>query len=219
VAQSAGNATSAHTQTLAQMTQPAAAQQIDGITVDPGGTLTVDPTATVSVNGTVVVESGGTLTIGPGAEFVPVGSVTVYGTLTIGPHSIFVPNGSVTVGTGSTLALVGQNSILETSGTGASLAVDNSIVTIGTIGVPQGLLVVEGPVTVANGIVSGPYFAVSTTFASAGGAAPAAGMPASASGLGTLIGSLGSPGLAGNAGIQPQLNVDALLDALAYAAD
>jgi PPE-repeat protein len=200
VAQSAGNATSAHTQTLAQMTQQLGST-VGG--VDPplsaGSTANVaSGGATLDVGVTVTLSNGYPVTVTPGAEITTVTNVT-----------FTLPNGV----TGTIFA--GQTGILSFNGT-----IDSGTFTVAATPLSGGFTVPSGSITAGAGVnvtlnAAGSVVAVNTGTVITGPAAiaPIAPIaPSASSGLVPAAGVLSSsPGLAGTAGIQPQLNVDGLL--------
>jgi PPE-repeat protein len=237
LAQTAANTTSARTQSLAQMTTQQLSSAVgDDPVLGPG---TYGPGQYAS--NTIFVGNNGTLTIGPGSEIITPNQTAVVvvsnnSTFTVGPNStltllsgaggastgsganITIADSTVTVGTGgqfvsfggltmtnSTINLGTQGVFLVNSG--ANAAVVNSVVT--TPGINGVFTATGGVTTISNGTVTGSFTIhgsviitsnVAPGASGALGAAPAAGTVASA------------PGLAGTAGIQPQLDVDGLLE-------
>jgi PPE-repeat protein len=193
-------------------------------TIGPGGTVTVGGPSQFSVaaGGSVTV-SGGTVTVNQG------GSFTVSGTATVGSGGMVTINhGAVNVISGGTVAVNpgGIVAVNQAGGLGVPGTINVGIGTLqGTFAVNGGSLVlgptgavhigtngafVIGPgevVTIGPGgsVTTGGYFGPLTV------APPLA--PASAGSTG-LSGLLALPSLSATSAIQPQLNVDALLDAL-----
>jgi PPE-repeat protein len=228
LAQTAGNTASTHTQAaMQQLASTNATHQLssaaDPSTVPSSGPYTLGPgtyttanggTITVANGGTLTVESGGALTVNSG------GSVTVDsgGTLTVNSISQLVVDGSVTVESGSILAVepstappeVGAVFLVQTA---SSLTIEASAVTAYV----HSSIVVHGSILVVNGAVNA---AAGSSFSYAPGdviitaVAPTATPVASgALGAAPAVGGLSSsPGLVGSAGIQPQLNVDGLVE-------
>lgn len=216
VAQTAADTTSARTQSLTQMTQSLTTQQAN--LVDPplpaGSTTNIAPGgATLQPGTTLTVTPGNPVTASFGAGFTADTNVTW-----------LLPNGQLGgAQAGYSAYLTGvtvQSGTLTVnspfSGSGGAFTIPSGAVTGGagvevTINTNTGLVTAINAGTVITGPVTAtPYFLpavpVVASSSSALGAAPAAG----------VVGS--SPGLAGTAGIQPQLNVDALMDALSAAA-
>ncbi|WP_276059268.1 PPE family protein [Mycobacterium montefiorense] len=210
VAQTTANTTSARTQSLTQMIQRLATQQsnlvdpplppgstaniaLGGATIDPGVTFTVTP--------------GNPVTASPGAAF------------TVDSLATWMYQGQVVSSFGTPLLresygitlLSGTYTVYQPWVQGAGFTIPSGSVTAGagvdvTIDASTGLVTAINSGTITTGSVVTPVAPVVASSSSALGAAPAA-MVTSA------------PGLAGTAGIQPQLNVDAFMDALAAAAD
>lgn len=178
VTQAAANATSARTQSLAQLGSHASSQQL-------GSTIAHQLVSTVGSNpvlnqGTSIVSTGsdGSATITPasGSTFtvtVQTGSATVI-TGSSSPTYLTAASGPYLIPQGTSVGVIVNE--------GSTVSVD---VTSGTASVAE-----DGPVTIT---------ALTTPLTST----PATAAPG-------LVAS-GTPGLAGTAGIQPQLNVDALL--------
>jgi PPE-repeat protein len=188
VAQATGNATSARTQSVLQMASTAA----NSSPVGPGGTISVGPGSTVTV------DAGVTVTIGSG------GIVTIVDT----PTKI----------TAVTTTIVVQNGLTFTFNTGASFMLNSGTATIesGSFTVASGsITVADSTITAGSGVTvtsaGGVITAINTGAITTGIFVPV--VPATtstASGLGLLTPLASTPGLAGTAGIQPQLNAEAL---------
>ncbi|OBB87647.1 hypothetical protein A5760_25470 [Mycobacterium colombiense] len=212
VAQTAADTTSARTQSLTQMTQSLTTQQAN--LVDPplpqGSSANIAPGgATIDVGVTFTVTPGNPVTASFGAGYTADTNVTW-----------LLPNGQL----GGALAgysayftgVTVQSGTLTVnapfSGTGGAFTIPSGAITGGAGGAEVTINANTGLVTAINSgaIITGPTITpaapVVASSSSALGAAPAAGVVGSA------------PGLAGTAGIQPQLNVDALMDALSAAA-
>jgi PPE-repeat protein len=193
VAKATGNATSARTQSVMQMGSTAAnGSPVDvppgsTISVGPGSTVTIDTGVTVTVTG----DAGATVTATGPVKITAVGTVSV------------IENGfAFTINNGASIMLNNANlSLTIQSGTftvaSGSATISNSTLTAGT-GVTA--TSAGGVVTAINSgaVTTGVFIPV----------VPAA-TPA-ASGLGVVSPLLTTPGLAGTAGIQPQLNAEAL---------
>ncbi|CDO88590.1 hypothetical protein AWC29_07270 [Mycobacterium triplex] len=177
VAQAAGNATSARTQSLTQLGSQAGSQQLGSTAADQ-----LVPTA-----GSDPILGQGTSIISTGAEgsatIHPVSGSTVIVTVQSGTASVTLPNTS--------------SAMLLTA-------------TSGPFTIPQGstVFVSEGS-TVSVDVVTGTANVIGdgdviiTTLTTPLTSTPATGAPA--------VAASSTPGLAGTAGIQPQLNVDAML--------
>jgi PPE-repeat protein len=197
VAQTAANTTSARTQSLVQLSStnvgidpPLLAGQ--SANVAPGG-------AVIATNGmvTVTVTPGSPIdfSVGANANFLTVATVEINGMIsTVGP-GIPGPSGSAgMILSGQLIPLAGTITIPGGSVTGA----------------PGGAAVMT-----TNGALSGLVTAVNSGAVITGPAVtPIA--PTSSSGALAAIPAASAPGLAGTAGIQPQLDVDGLLS---WAAD
>ncbi|HEY0225475.1 MAG TPA: PPE family protein [Mycobacterium sp.] len=172
VAQAAGNATGARTQSLTQLSSHASSQQLSSAAAHQ----------LVSTAGSDPILNQGTSIISTGSE----GSATI--------NSVPGSTVTVTVQSGTALAFANTSSPLVLTASS------------GPFTIPQGtsVTVTEGStvsVDVASGtanVIEDGQVAITTLTTTPTTAAP--GVVAS-----------GTPGLAGTAGIQPQLNVDALL--------
>jgi PPE-repeat protein len=203
VAQSAGNATSARTQSTVQLSSTnTTAHTVNSTTaagVDPplpaGSTANVAPGAALDIGVTATASNGYPITFTSGASvnaITPL-QVTIFGTV------INLPAGGTTFGFSGTI----------TSGTftatGGAFTVPGGGVTAVGSGVNV-TLNAAGAVTAINtgAVITGPAVTpvvpVVPSASSGLAAAPAASALSS------------SPGLAGTAGIQPQLDVDGLLE-------
>ena len=195
VAQATGNATSARTQSVLQMALTAA----NSSPVGPGGTISVGPGSTVTV------DAGVTVTIGSG------GTVTIIDT----PTKITAVTTTIVIQNGFTLTVHTGASFMLNSGT-ATIESGSFTVASGSITVADSTLTAGSGVTVtsAGGVVT----AINTGAVTTGIFVPV--VPATtstASGLGLLTPLASTPGLAGTAGIQPQLNAEALSEFLSGA--
>jgi PPE-repeat protein len=200
VAQSAGNATSARTQSAVQLSSTnTTAHSVNSTTaglVDPplpaGSTANVAPGAALDVGVTATASNGYPITFTSGASLHAITplQVTIFGV------GINIPAGNATFGFSGTI----------TSGTftatGGAFTVPGGGVTAVGSGVNV-TLNAAGAVTAINtgAVITGPAVTPVVPSASSGlAAAPAA----------AALGS--SPGLAGTAGIQPQLSVEGLAE-------
>jgi PPE-repeat protein len=219
VARTAGNTASARTQSLVQSMATQQANLVDP-PLPQGSTANIAPGgATLDVGTTVTVTPGSPVSGSYSATFTANTDVT-WINLSTG-FAGTSRAGGVYIVTGDFTFLSGQLFINSPStffgGTGV-FTVPSGAITAGSSGVEVTINASTGLVTAINagGVITGPvtatpYFLpavapVVSSAPSALGAAPAA-MATSA------------PGLAGTAAIQPQLNVDALIDALSAAAE
>jgi PPE-repeat protein len=196
VAQATGNATSARTQSVLQMASTAA----NSTPVGPGGTISVGPGSTVTV------DTGVTVTIGGG------GTVTIIST----PTKITAVTTTIVIQNGFTLTVNAGGSLMLNSGT-ATIESGTFTVASGSVTVADSTLTAGSGVTVTS--AGGVATAINTGAVTTGIFVPV--VPATtptASGLGLLTPLASTPGLAGTAGIQPQLNAEALSEFLSSAA-
>jgi PPE-repeat protein len=252
--QTTANATSARTQTLAQMTQPAS-QQLGSTVVTQQLSPGADPTVTVNSGGTVTVNPGASVTVGSTDVFtVDSGSVTLSEGDMVSVPSGYVLNigfathinltGGAANGfgfspaplgssySGGTLTFTSAGTFTVSQGVipvfdGATVTVGGNAVTVGpgaTVTLNTGTLTIPGVAVVANSgqvIFSSGGTIVTVNSGGAVTIGPAA--PAVAAGTSTAsvppLGLSAAPGLAGNAGIQPQLDADRLVAFLSSAAD
>ncbi len=210
VAQTTANTTSTRTQSVVQSL---ATQQ--GNLVDPplpqGSTANIAPGgATIEPGVTFTATPGNPVTVSSGAAF------------TVDSYATWLYQGQLVGSYGSGLLrysygftfLSGTFTVYPPWVEGAGFTIPSGAVTAGSAGVEVTINAGTGLVTAINAgtVITAPITATPYSFApvvasssSALGAAPAAAPLISA------------PGLAGTAAIQPQLNVDALIDALAAA--
>jgi PPE-repeat protein len=197
-----------------------------GGVLNNGGTINVNYGGTLTVDGTVNVNSGGTVTLNTGSVSIHTGgtfnvesggSTTGFGTYTVadggvlnnaglignvGPFTVD-SGGAVNVGPTGTIQVVSTSFNVN----GGTVFVDSGGRILGHIVLAPGEVVTLGP-----GGSYGPNSVLGTVTIAPGVAPVPPGPLSGPIGLESL---LASPGLAGTSGIQPQLNVDALLDALA----
>jgi PPE-repeat protein len=210
VAQAAGDTTSARTQSLVQLGAQTSSRQLAAaigtgepvapgqtVIVAPGSTITIGMNTTVSVNsGSVTVTGAGTLLVTPGALIVNPGSTIqtvvscIEGTTMIPAHTMVSAGASpiTLIPTSGNVIVSVVNGSATVSGTGTGGVVQ-------TVANTATAIVGSAGTSITN--VSGTVTAASVT-------------PSGASGASALVG-LAAPGLAGTAGIQPQLNADGLL--------
>ena len=221
VAQTTANTTSARTQSLIQSLATQQSNLVDpplpqgstaniapgGATIEPGVTFTATPGNPITLSSgtgamfrfdgpfTITSSFGQTTTLNFSGPF----SISGTGTFTLQAGTgtqLSGPAGIVTIPSGSATA----------GGAGAEVTIDAST---GLVTAINSGTIITGPVTATPYFLPAvaPVAPVVSSAPSALGAAPAAGVAGSA------------PGLAGTAAIQPQLNVDALMDALAATAE
>ena len=213
LAQTVGNTTSGRTQALAQLTSSTNPLGVDpplnvgqsvniasgGATVDPGVAITATSANPATVSATVFIypvtnlvatlPGGQQFPFFAGIPFVPNAPMTLSGTFYYaGGGIVTLPQGSVT---GTTITVPAFGSFAGATLSGADVTELGSLVTA----------VNSGAITTGPAIVPVVPVAPASSGALAA-AAPAAGV-------------VSSPGLAGTAGIQPQLDVDALVNAFA----
>ncbi|WP_324291058.1 PPE family protein [Mycobacterium sp. Aquia_213] len=178
VTQAAGNATSARTQSLAQLGSQAGSQQLGSTAADQ----------LVSAAGSDPILGQGTSIITTGAE----GSATIHAT----PGSTVI----VTVQSGAaTVTLTNTSSSIFLTATSGPFTIPQG----STVFVTEGSTVSVDVVSGTANIILGDGPATITTLTTPLASTPATAAPA--------VAASSTPGLAGTAGIQPQLNVDALL--------
>ena len=214
VAQSTANTTADRTQSLVQTTQSLATQQ--GNLVDPplpnGSTANVAPGgATIEPGVTFTVTPGNPVTASPGAAF------------TVDSLATWMYQGQVVSSLGTPLLresygftlLSGTFTVYQPWVSGAGFTIPSGAVTAGSAGVEVTINAGTGLVTAINAgtVITAPVTATPYSFAPVVGSSSSA--LAAAPAAAPVI---GAPGLAGTAAIQPQLNVDALMDALSAAA-
>ncbi|WP_279304277.1 PPE domain-containing protein [Mycobacterium ahvazicum] len=216
LAQTTANTTAGRTQSLLQSLATQQTNLVDpplpaGSTANiaPGG-ATLQPGTTVSVtSGSPVTNtSGATLTVGPnGIDWVNldagVTSSSQAGSTLVFVAHYLITSGSFTVNSpyfGGTGAFTVSSGSVTAGSTGVEATIDAST---GLVTAINAGTVITGPVTATPyAFPVAPVAPVVSSSSSALAAAPAAAPVVSA------------PGLAGAAGIQPQFNVDALMDAL-----
>jgi hypothetical protein len=214
VAQTTANTTSTRTQSLVQSLATQQANLIDP-PLPQGSTANIAPGgATLEPGTAVTVTPGNPVTASYGATFTANTNVT-WINLATGNSGISQAGGVYIINFNATITS-GQifvNSPSPFFGSTGGFTIPSGAVTAGSAGVEATINTSTGLVTAINAgtvitspVTATPYFlpAVAPSSSSALAAAPAA-MATSA------------PGLAGTAGIQPQLNVDALMDALSAA--
>ncbi|OBG66514.1 PPE family protein [Mycobacterium sp. E3339] len=213
VAQAAGqNATSA-TQQLASTN--ATMHALGSTTVDaagpvaPGQTVTAAPGSTITIGtGTGMYVNSGSITIaGPGTNLISFGTVivnsgsTIHTLIDCSEGGVLIPGG-VDVTAGSTPLVLTPGSFQE-----VLVTLVNGTATLPVVGGEQVAIQTFG--NTATAIVGPAGASITNVF---GSITVAAATPSSSGALGaSALGGL-TPGLAGTAGIQPQLDVDGLLE-------
>ncbi|OBF12570.1 hypothetical protein A5730_03190 [Mycobacterium sp. ACS4054] len=188
------------------------------------GSTTVDTVGPVAPGQTVTVAPGSTITIGTDTGmFVNSGSITI-----TGPGTNLISFGSVIVNSGSTIHTIidcseggtlipagadvtaGSSPLILTPGSFQEVLVTlvNGSATLPVVGTEQVAVQTFGNAAVA---IAGPAGASITNVF--GSVTVTAATPSSSAALGaSALGGLTTPGLAGTAGIQPQLDVGGLLE-------
>jgi PPE-repeat protein len=232
VAQTAGNATSAHTQSLSQLSSPTATHQLAStnatqqastahtVNSATAGTTILEPnqTATAPAGSTITiapdtamgVNSGTVTATGSGTEIYSAGSIIVNTGSTFTTQYACYANGVYTV-PGAYTAGAGSITLTPTSGGAVEVSLVSGSATLS--GGPESL--VETVANAATATVGSAGASITNAFSSTGTitfgtvapVAPSA--SASASGL-AAVPAVG--GLAGTSGIQPQLNAPLLAE-------
>lgn len=213
VVQAAGNTGSAHTQTLAQLSAPGAAQQLttaepvapgQTVTLGPGSTIAIDTNTGVYVNsGSITITGAGTDLVSYGGSVIVNPGSTIHTIIDCSEGSVLIPGG-VNVTAGSSPIILTPGSFQE-----VLVSLVNGSATLPVVGAEQ--VAVQTLANTATAIV-GPAGASITNVFGTVTVTTVTPIPSSPGALGAALGGLASPGLAGTAGIQPQLNVDGLLE-------
>ncbi|OBB67175.1 PPE family protein [Mycobacterium sp. 852014-50255_SCH5639931] len=211
-AQTVGQATGNATQQLASTN--ATMHTLSSTTVGPvapGETATAAPgdTITLGANTGMFVNSGSITITGPGTNLISFGSVivnpgsTIHTIIDCSEGGVLIPGGvDVTAGSGPLVLTPGSfQEVLVTLVNGSA--------TLPVVGTEQ--VAVQTFANTATAI-AGPAGASITNVFGTVSIASVTPIPSSSSALGAAVGGLASPGLAGTAGIQPQLDVDGLLE-------
>jgi PPE-repeat protein len=211
VVQAAGNATTGHTQSLAQLSTPAAQQATTVEPVAPGQTVTVAPGSTITVGdqAAMFLNSGSISVTGAGTDVFSVGSIIVNPGSTV-TTVLNCYEGSVLVPAGANVT-AGSSPIILTPGPTGEVLVSLGSGSVTVPGMGAGNVAVETFANTATAI-AGPAGASITNVFGTVTVATVTPIPSSPGAVGAALGGLVSPGLAGTAGIQPQLNVDGLLE-------
>ncbi|WP_084187795.1 PPE family protein [Mycobacterium paraffinicum] len=203
-AQATGNATRQLVSTNATM------HTANAVTpVAPGETVAAPPGSTVTIGAnTGVFLNGGSITItGPGTNLISFGSVivnpgsTIHTLIDCSEGGVLVPGG-VDVTAGSSPLVLTPGSFQE-----VLVTLVNGSATLPVVGAEQ--VAVQTIGNTATAIVGPAGASITNVF---GTVSIATVTPSSSSALGAPLAGLAAPGLAGTAGIQPQLDVDGLLD-------
>ncbi|CQD16006.1 PPE family protein [Mycobacterium lentiflavum] len=207
VAQAAAN-TSARTQSLAQLSAQTSSQQLTttasaGDPVLPAGsTANVAPGGAVLTTGVTATASNGyPVAFAANSEFFAVTQVTVTVNINGGLPFTFAAGTDVSLGVPGVVDSGTFTVLSGSSGVAGTFTVPSGSIT--AVGAGTNVTLASGSVIVVNTgtIITGPTVApVAATSSGAAGALP------------VLAGLSSTPGLAGTAGIQPQLNVDGLLE-------
>ncbi|OYV33189.1 MAG: hypothetical protein B7Z83_09890 [Thiomonas sp. 20-64-5] len=213
VVQAAGNTGSAHTQTLAQLSAPGAAQQLttaepvapgQTVTLGPGSTIAIDTNTGVYVNsGSITITGAGTDLVSYGGSVIVNPGSTIHTIIDCSEGSVLIPGG-VNVTAGSSPIILTPGSFQE-----VLVSLVNGSAALPVVGAEQ--VAVQTLANTATAIV-GPAGASITNVFGTVTVTTVTPIPSSPGALGAALGGLASPGLAGTAGIQPQLNVDGLLE-------
>ncbi|WP_085220613.1 PPE family protein [Mycobacterium florentinum] len=211
VAQATGNATQQLSSTNATM-QTLSSTSADTVgPVAPGQTVTVAPGGAIDIgaNTGVYVNSGSITITGPGTNLVSFGSVivnpgsTIHTLVDCSEGGVLIPGGVDVTADSSPLVLT-PGSFQE-----VLVTLVNGSATLPVVGAEQVAIQTLGNTATA---IAGPAGASITNVFGSVAVASVTPMPGSSSTLAAPLGGLAAPGLAGTAGIQPQLNVDGLLE-------
>ncbi len=209
-AQATGNAAGA-TQQLAST--HATMQTLSSTTVGPvapGQTVAAPPgsTITVGANTGMYLNSGSITITGPGTDLISFGTVivnpgsTIHTIIDCSEGGVLIPSG-VDVTAGSSPLILTPGSFQE-----VLVTLVNGSATLPVVGAEQ--VAVETLANTATAIVGPAGASITNVF---GTVTIVSATPSSSSALGaSALSGLAAPGLAGTAGIQPQLNVDGLLE-------
>ncbi|WP_272891433.1 PPE family protein, partial [Mycobacterium montefiorense] len=217
VAQTTANNTAARTQSVVQMTQNLATQQ--GNLVDPplpnGATANIAPGgATIDPGVTFTATAGNPIVINQVPGFAGTFTFSTSWTVTVnGVTNTFPPISNISLGAGTYILSAGT--AVQTAVGNTTVTVPGGAVTAAGTGVEVTINTSTGLVAAINAgtVITGPVTATPYVFP----VAPV--VSGSSSALAAAPAAAPASGLAGTAGIQPQLNVDALMDALSAAAE
>ncbi|MEZ0351810.1 PPE family protein [Mycobacterium sp. pR1184] len=215
----------AQAQTMAQTTGNAT-RQASNATMHTLSSATTDFTGPVAPDQTVTVSPGSTITLGTDTGMlINSGEITV-----TGPGTNLITYGSVIMSPGSTIHTIidcSADGVLIPAGVDFTAGANPVVLTPATF---QEVLVtlingsatlpgIEGQVAIqtfantASAIVGPAGASITNAFGSVTVASATPIVPSSSSAVGAApLGGLAAPGLAGTAAIQPQLNVDGLLE-------
>ncbi|BBY20018.1 PPE family protein [Mycobacterium stomatepiae] len=212
VTQATGNATRQLASADATMHTLNSPSADSAVPVAPGQTVAAPPGSTIAI-GTdtgMYVNSGSITITGPGTNLISFGSVivnpgsTIHTIIDCSEGGVLIPGG-VDVTADSSPLILTPGSFQE-----VLVTLVNGSATLPVVGAQQVAVQTIGNAATA---IAGPAGASITNVFGAVTVATATPIPGSSSALGApAIGGLAAPGLAGAAGIQPQLNVDALME-------
>ncbi|MEM6109468.1 PPE family protein [Mycobacterium sp. 050272] len=216
-AQTVGQATGNATQQLA--TSNATMHTLSSTTADttgpvaPGQTVTVSPGGTINV-GTdtgVLINSGEITVTGPGTNLITYGSVimnpgsTIHTIIDCSADGVLVPAG-VDFSAGADPVVLTPGSFQE-----VLVTLINGSATLPGVGVEQ--TAIQTFANTATAIAGPAGASITNAFGTVTIASVSPVVPSSSGAVGAApLGGLAAPGLAGTAAIQPQLNVDGLLE-------
>lgn len=214
-AQATGDAATNTTQQLASTN--ATMHTLSSTTADtvgpvaPGETATVAPgdTITVGANTGIYVNSGSITITGPGTNLISFGSVimnpasTIHTIIDCSADGVLIPEG-VDFTAGASPIVLTPGSFQE-----VLVTLVNGSATLPVAGTEQVAVQTFGGAATA---IAGPAGASITNVFGTVTIATVTPIPGPSSALGAPLGGLAAPGLAGTAGIQPQLDVDGLVE-------
>ncbi|OBF51252.1 hypothetical protein A5756_19855 [Mycobacterium sp. 852002-53434_SCH5985345] len=211
VAQAAGNVTQqvASTNTTMHTLSSTTADTVgpvapgETVTVAPGDTIAIGTDTGMSVNsGSITITGSGTNLISFGSVIVNPGS-TIHTLIDCSEGGVLIPSG-VDVTADSAPLVLTPGSFQE-----VLVSLVNGSATLPVVGGEQVAIETFGNTATA---IAGPAGASITNVFGTVSIASVTPIPSSPGALGVAVGGLASPGLAGTAGIQPQLDADGLLE-------
>lgn len=210
VAQATGNATRqlASTNATAHTVSSATADSVTPVA--PGETAAAPPDSTITIGAStgMYVNSGSITITGSGTNLISFGSVivnpgsTIHTIIDCTADGVLIPSG-VDVTAGSEPVILTTGSFQE-----VLVTLVNGSATLPVVGTEQVAIQTFGSAATA---IAGPAGASVTNVFGTVSIVTATPIPSSSSTVAVPLGGLAAPGLAGTAGIQPQLNVDGLL--------
>ncbi|WP_025735384.1 PPE family protein [Mycobacterium genavense] len=216
VAQATEQATENVTSATQQATMQTLSSDVDFVgPVGPDQTVTVSPDSTITLgtNTGMLLNSGSITVIGPGTQLVTYGSVIVNPGSAVQTIIDCTEDGVVIPV--NTLVTAGSSPVILTPGPYLEVLVNllDGSATLHCVGVGQVAVVTTANTATAlagsgGASITNAYGAVAV----ASSVSPI--VPSTSSTVAAPLAGLAAPGLAGTAGIQPQLNVDALLDSV-----